>query len=361
MFLAHLERWLAGSTDLDFATVLARGGPLVDDYRSWGRVRVIEPRRAARLTVRVPPLHGMVDRLGLRGWRAPKAVYINTVAPATLRLLGRIDPSATVIVHVHEMEAALRYGLEDSDRRRLFERADHYVAASQAVAVNLVGNHGVDAARVSVHHEFIEPVAPLGGDDRRSARRDLGLPEDAFVVGGSGMLEWRKAPELFVRVASDLRKRSDRPLAFVWVGGTDHGPLWAPLDHEAHHLGVEDVVRFVGAQEQPGDWFRVLDAFALTSREDAFPLAALEAASAGVPVVTFDTGGMVEFVGDGEHGVVVPYPDTGAFADALAALAGDDDGRRAVGSAAAAAVRARHVTAVGAPRLWADVETWIRG
>jgi len=284
-------------------------------------------------------------------------VYVNTVATPTLRVLAEVDPAATVVLHVHELEAALRYGIDDEGRRLVRERPDHYVAASQAVADNLVERHGVDRDRIAVHHEFVAPVGPPA--DRTGARRRLGLPEDAFLVVGSGMLEWRKAPDLFVRLAADLAARADREVCFVWVGGATTGPTWAPIDHEAHHLGVAEAVRLVGVQERPGDWFAVADAFALTSREDAFPLAALEAASAGVPVVTFDTGGMVELVGDGEGGAVVPYPDTGAMADVLAALAADRDAARSVGAAAAERVRARHLTDVAAPALWADLAVWL--
>lgn len=343
IFLANLQGWLTEHTDLRFGTLLARGGPLADEY---GDVRVVErPWAPVRVTGRWAPLQRAVDRRTIGEWHQAAAVYVNTLAPATLRLAELLD--GTQIVHVHEMEAALRYGLDAAALRRLLDRAAHVIAASTAVADNLVANHAVAADRIAVHHEFVVPVDPPA--DVAAARRELGISEDAFVVGGSGMLEWRKAPELFVRLAADLRRRTDRPSSFVWVGGTDHGPLWAPLDHEARHLGVEDVVRFVGAKDRPGDWFRVLDAFALTSREDAFPLAALEAASAGVPVVTFDTGGMVELDGV----VVVPYPDTEAFADALLALE-PDAGRRV-----AETVRSRHVTDVAAPRLWTDLARWL--
>jgi glycosyltransferase involved in cell wall biosynthesis len=368
VFLANLQRWLDVETDLAFATVLARGGPLVAAYLSHGPVRVLDGGwTPARLVERglgrvgrsdaAERVRAVRDRRRLGDWSTIPAVYVNTVATSTLRVLAQVPASTTVVVHVHEMEAALRYGIGDDDRRLLVERPQHYVAASVAVADNLVANHGVSRDRIAVHHEIIEPVDPPG--DRAAARRRLGLPEDAFVVGGSGMTEWRKAPDLFVRIAAELRARTGRPLCFVWVGGATAGPEWVPLDHEARHLGVDDVVRFVGGQHRPGDWFGVLDAFALTSREDAYPLAALEAVSASVPLVTFDTGGIVELVGDGEHGVVVPYPDTAAFADALAGLAEDDDARRALGAAGAAAVRSRHVPEVGAPPLWADLATWI--
>lgn len=359
VFLANLQQWLASHTDLRFATLLARGGPFVDDYRRHGPVTVLErPWAPARLVDRVGPLRSAWDRLGLRQHRAP-LVYVNTMAPSTLRLLAAVPAEATVVAHVHEMEAALAYGLDDGARAVLRDRPDHYIAASRAVADNLSANHEVDPERISVHHEFVGPVAPVDPLSRPAARRALGLAEDAFVVVGSGMLEWRKAPELFVRLAADLQAEIQRPLAFVWVGGTDHGPLWAPLDHEARHLGVAEITHFVGTQPDPGAWFRLADAFALVSREDAFPLAALETASAGVPLVTFDTGGMVELVGDDAGGAVVAYPDTAGMAEVLARWAGDDEERRRQGSVLAERVRTRHVTEVAAPALWADLERWL--
>lgn len=362
VFLANFQRWLAAHTDLDFATVLTRGGPLLDQYRRWGPVRVLDPRwtvprmgqQALARVGRPGPaaaLRAQRDRSHLRAWRSPRLAYVNTASPATLRVLPLLAPSTPVLAHVHEMEVALRYQLSPAERALLLERTDRFVAASQAVADNLVEQHGVAVDRIAVHHEFVEPVPPADPSERRRLRTALDIDPDAFVVVGSGMTEWRKAPDLFVLLAHELRRRTDRPLAFRWVGGATAGPEWWPLDHEAHHLGVADLVRFVGPQDDPGRWFRAGDAFALTSREDAFPLAALEAASAGLPVVTFDTGGMAEFVTGTGGGAVVRYPDVGAFAAALAGLADDDAARRRCGDAAARAVRARHLTEVAAPRL----------
>lgn len=364
MFLAHLQRWLAANDDLAFATVLTRGGPLLDDYRRRGEVRVLDarwstPRIAQQGLARVgldgasTSVRRLRDRTHLRGWGAVPLVYLNTASPATLRVLAQVRSSATVVAHVHELEVALRYQLDPAERALLLERPTCFFAASQAVADNLVDRHGVDPARVEVHHEFIEPVAPVAGADRPAARRALGLDPDAFLVVGSGMTEWRKGPDLFVGLAAELRAAVDRPVQLVWVGGATAGPTWWPLDHEARHRGVADVVRFVGSQDDPGAWFRVADAFALTSREDAFPLAALEAASAEVPLVTFDTGGMVELVGAAGAGAVVPYPDLAGMAAVLAGWATDEAARRQAAATLAAHVRAHHLVEVAAPRLTA--------
>lgn len=362
VLLAHLRRWLADHDDLAFATVLTRGGPLLDDYRRWGDVRVLDarwsiPRIAQQGLARVglgtaaAGLRRLRDRTHLRGWRPIPLVYLNTASPATLRVLAQVPPTATVVAHVHELEVALRYQLDAAERALLLERPAVFFAASQAVADNLVERHGVDPGRIEVHHEFVEPVAPCTGADRDAARRALGIDPAAFVVVGSGMTEWRKGPDLFVALAAELRAHTDRPVALVWVGGATAGPTWWPLDHEAHHRGVADAVRFVGAQDDPGAWFRVADAFALTSREDAFPLAALEAATAEVPLATFDTGGMVELVAAAEAGAVVAYPDLGAMAGVLAGWADDEDERRRHAAALASHVRAHHLVDVAAPRL----------
>ncbi len=362
VFLANLERWLAENTDLDFATVLARGGPLADDYRRGGPVRVLDARwSVARVAQQgfarggwgraADAVRAGRDRSHLRSWRRAPVTYVNTMSPATLRVLAQIDRSSLVVAHVHEMQAALHYQLDVQDHRLFVERPDRYLAASQAVATNLIERHAIDPERIQVHYEFVEPVAAANADERAEERRHRGIPTEAFVVGASGMTEWRKGPDHFVRLAAELRRRTDRPLWFVWVGGAESGPEWWPLDHEAHHLEVDDIVHFVGQQDDPGSWYRLFDVFASTSREDAFPLAALEAATAGVPVATFDTGGMVEFVTERGAGLVVPYPDVAGFADALAALAGDEQRRAVLGDAAAAGARAHHLTDVAAPRL----------
>ncbi|MBL8778114.1 MAG: glycosyltransferase family 4 protein [Acidimicrobiales bacterium] len=372
VFLANFQRWLAAQGDLPFVTALTRGGPLLAEYRQWGPVRVLDPRwtalRVAQHGLARAGLGGPASRLRaardrgrLRTWRDAPFVYLNTASPATLRTLALVPPTATVVAHVHELEVALRYQLAPAERTLLLERPRRFIAASQAVADNLVATHGVAASRIEVHHEFVQPVPPVDPERRGPLRAAAGIDPEAFVVIGSGMTEWRKGPDLFVALAAALRERTDRPLAFLWVGGATAGPTWWPLDHEARHLGVDRVVRFLGAQDDPGAWFRLADAFALTSREDAFPLAALEAATAGVPLVTFDTGGMVELVHDGGAGAVVPYPDVEAFADVLAGWSADETERRRLGAAAAAHTRAHHVTEVAAPvlrRALQDLGAW---
>ena len=369
--LLHLQRALADDGSWAFATLLANGGVHVEAFASLGPTRVVDdgwgPGRVAQQALaragraRAATAVRTARDLRVRR-RLPSAsvVYVNTLSPETVRIARTvISDEHLVVVHVHELEAALRYRIPAGPLAALLGRADRVIAASGAVRDNLVAAHAVTEERIVVHHELVAPVLSLSPDSRGERRAACGIDADTFVVVGSGRLEWRKGPDLFVRIAHDLRRlRPEVPVRFVWVGGVTDGPDWWPLDHDIEHLGLRDSVLLVGEQDEPGRWFGLADVFALTSREDAYPMAVLEAATAGVPFVTFDNGGIVELAARCDA-PVVDYPDTAAFAAALGELTAPE--LRARRGEAAREAAAAHVVEAAAPALIADLAAWRRG
>jgi glycosyltransferase involved in cell wall biosynthesis len=178
------------------------------------------------------------------------------------------------------------------------------------------------------------------GATRIGVRSELGLADNAFVVGGSGTTDWRKGPDLFVATARALVARSpDRPIHFVWVGG-DPKPIGL-LRRDVERAGLSGRVTFVGKVADAWRYHSAFDAFLLTSREDPFPLVCLESARLSVPTVCFaGAGGMPEFVED-DAGCVVPYLDLQAAAGALFALSGSEGLRAGLGRRAAQKVDER--------------------
>ena len=159
---------------------------------------------------------------------------------------------------------------------------------------------------------------------------------------GSGLDEWRKGTDLFIRCAHQVGEITSREVQFIWVGG------WlsesAKIEHLelANTLGVADRIRFTGMVENPMDYYQVCDVFNLTSREDPFPLVCLEAASLGKPVICFaDAGGMPDFVED-DAGFVVPFGDIESMASKIVRLSEDSQLRDKMGSRAQVKVLARH-------------------
>jgi glycosyltransferase involved in cell wall biosynthesis len=75
-------------------------------------------------------------------------------------------------------------------------------------------------------------------------------------------------------------------------------------------------LKWLGVRDDVGELMAAADVFLLPSREDPFPNVVIEALAAGTPVVAFaDTGGAPEALTDGA-GVVVPYLDVDAMAQA---------------------------------------------
>ncbi len=79
-------------------------------------------------------------------------------------------------------------------------------------------------------------------------------------------------------------------------------------------LGLTDRVVLTGARADVGVLLPALDVFALSSRQEAAPLAVLEAMLAGLPVVATGCGAVADLVTDGKDGYVVPVGDDAALA-----------------------------------------------
>lgn len=373
IIMLHLARWLRANTDLDFELLFLQGGELEEEFRSLARVWILDEWDPPRPAVVLDSLawkfglerHAPMIRTRALRWRMRRArhfdlVYVNTAGSVRpLRYLPLDDP--IVLTHVHELSVGLDFHLPPEDRELISEVTRHYIAVSDAVARETERAFGAAPDAITRQYGFIElPPEDAPAGETAALRGTLGIPEDAAVVGAAGLTHWRKAPDLFVQIARLVRERGHGPMPhFVWVGGESGGPELEPVRYDVEHAGLGEHVHFVGHQADPVPWFRLFDVLLLPAREDAFPLVCLEAASIGVPIVCFDNGGMPEFVGDGERGFVVPYPDLGAMADRTIALLDDPGLRERLGAAAKAKARAENGVDVGAAAIHEVVRQWL--
>ncbi|MBX3286971.1 MAG: glycosyltransferase family 4 protein [Actinobacteria bacterium] len=363
IYLHHLLGWLDRNADVPTRLLSLRDGGLEESFRALTDLHVVgEPlpvqvRRGSRPLTRA--------RNAIRAARIGPAdpgslVYINTSwSVRALRYLPR--HRGPVVAHVHELEVGLDYDLPPEDRAVLFGRSTHWIAASGAVARNLTDRWGVPADEIHVHHEMIDVAAPgrVPEPEVAARRAELGLGPDDVLAGTAAVLNWRKAPDLFVEVAARaIREHPERTLHLAWVGLDPDSPQARHVRRDAVRAGIGDRLHLVAASDRPEAWMRAFDLFVLPAREDAYPLACLEAAAAARPIVCFDAGGMPEFVA-ADAGVVVDFPDVGAMARAVADIGADQDLRRRLGAVARARVVARHDTSVAAPRWWETVSAWM--
>lgn len=164
----------------------------------------------------------------------------------------------------------------------------------------------------------------------REFRARLGLPADAFVLCRVARFEPVKGMEYPVRAMALLLPNLPEA-RLVLVGD---GPTFPEVQALARRLGVERHVLLTGAVKETHEVLGASDVFLHTSVIDELTLAALEALAAGLPIVAFRNGPIVEeAVTHGENGLLVPSRDTSALAKALLALARDPETRRQLGEA----------------------------
>lgn len=366
--LLNFQRWLRKHTKVKFVTILRRGGPLEADFAELGETFLIEgswnrPSLRARIANRLGLTTSQFEK-GLAAFRdrSHRLIYSNTVTNGSvLRALAR--PGLQVITHVHELD----YWIEESGARNWKEVLRHttkFVAVSEAVSENLQ-EHGIAADRIEVVHEFIstEPgTQSIVRNESATSRAQLGIPEDAFIVGGSGSETWRKGKDLFVQLAGLLKNRSPgRSFRFVWVGWQGDEEDQQQLKRSMEEAGVADSLQWTGEVANPLDYFACFDVFALVSREDPFPLVCLEAALLEKPILCFaGAGGTPELVEE-DSGFVVPYLDLNAMADKLLLLRENEGLRRKMGACGAVKVRERFSLDVLAPRLYHLIENLLDG
>ncbi len=212
-------------------------------------------------------------------------------------------------------------------RRLLLRGAARVICPSQTLVRTAGGVWRLPSNRVCYLPNGVDTTRFSPGDGQ-VLRRRLGWGPSEVVVGTVGQLRGEKNQDRLLRnwaaVAAGRRTR------LVIVGD---GPMRQPLEDRARELGVADRVHFAGAADEPVEWYRAMDVFALSSDTEQMPIAVLEAMAVGLPVVGTDVGDVRTMVCPENRERVVPLGDEDAYAAALATLMDDAGARAALGRA----------------------------
>ncbi|UNZ16819.1 glycosyltransferase family 4 protein [Streptomyces sp. 891-h] len=320
------------------------------------RVRTLLPTPRVARTARALAFRYGCDR-----------VWFGAAAPLGL-LAGRLGLPSVATTHGHEMWWAALPGTRQL-LRRIGETAGvvtHLTAYSRARTAGAFGPRA-RAARL-VPGVDAELFRPGGRDQTRAIRRELGVGEGPLILTVSRLVR-RKGQDTLIRAMP--RVRAAVPGATLLIVGS--GPHERALRRMVRRLpGLpEGAVVFAGsrAHEELPPCYAAADIFAMPCRTRRLGLEAeglgivcLEAAAAGLPVLTGKSGGAPEAVLDGESGHVVDGRDVDAVAVRLVGLLGAPRTAAAMGARGRAWVTAEWSWDATAGRLRSllshTVETW---
>ncbi len=255
----------------------------------------------------------------------PHVVHANTLRTLPEAMVAR-TLGLPVVVHVHELP---RPGAKRTLALRAASMtADVLVVVSEAVARVVRAHAG--GTPVLVAYNGI-PASPRGRGTSTSP-----------TVGTIGTVCHTKGTDIFLEAAALAHQRCPE-LRFEHIGQSgldDDVEFERRVSTLAGSAELRDAVSLLGrrpALEGLDRW----EIFVLPSRQDAFPLASLEAMAAGVPVIATAVGGLPEQIEHLESGVLVEPESPRALADWIVRLHKDRDLRERLATAAASRVQDR--------------------
>jgi glycosyltransferase involved in cell wall biosynthesis len=215
----------------------------------------------------------------------------------------------------------------------IYKRVTHIIVPSKGTAAELAREYPEARGKIRVINNPVdtEGMRRPCNFDGDAVRQSLRFAKDDIILifVALGHYERKGLPILL----DALTQVGDRKLKLLVVGG--QAMLVREYTAKARRLGLANRVIFTGNQEDIRPYLWSADAFVLPSHYEAFPLVVLEAAAAGLPLITPLLNGVEELIRDGENGLVITQASE-SVAAALRHLIGlDRSALKAMGSRAA--------------------------
>ena len=192
------------------------------------------------------------------------------------------------------------------------------VADASVIKRQLVEQHGVDPAKIEVIGSAVDLEKFRPPRDRTRFRREIGVGEDAPLIGNVGMIRPDKGQLELVKAAPVVfEKRPDA--RFVIVGqGTGILKRGINVRKAIERAGLADKIIMAGYRWDTPVVYAACDMIVIASlRTEASPIVLREAFASGRPVIATKVGDIPEIVQHRENGLLIEPGDTQALAAAI--------------------------------------------
>ena len=170
---------------------------------------------------------------------------------------------------------------------------------------------------VGVNTERLKPSGP-----DTNLRKELGIPDNAFIVLTVGELNANKNQRVIVQALARLH---DPDIHYILCGKGDELEALKALSAQ---YGLNGHVHFLGYRKDLYGIYTQSDVFAMPSKREGLPVSSLEAMYCGLPLITSNIRGLCDVNAHGENGLLYPSDDVKGFAEGIHSVIHDQDMRR---------------------------------
>lgn len=165
-----------------------------------------------------------------------------------------------------------------------------------------------------IHGIGINTARLTPGENRNDIRKELGLPDNAFLVLSIGELNENKNQKTIIDAIAEI---NDPDIHYILCG---KGEQLVNLQSQAATAGIEKNVHFLGYRTDVVDICSQSDVYVMPSHREGLPVASLEAMYCGLPLVTSNIRGLVDVMKNGVSGYMYSPDDVYGFADGIKKL-----------------------------------------
>lgn len=147
--------------------------------------------------------------------------------------------------------------------------------------------------------------------DREAKRREIGVPEDCFLLLSVGELNKNKNHQIVIKA---LAKLNDPNIHYAIAGVGDKKDCLLKLSED---LGVSRQIHMLGYRTDVAQLYRAADLFCFPSYREGLGLAAIEAMASALPIVTSNVHGINDYSINGVTGYKCSPNDSDEIAKAI--------------------------------------------
>ena len=259
----------------------------------------------------------------------PDIVYAHSSKAGAVARIADIGINNHCIYNPHGWAFNMRCSEKKQKMYALIEKiaalfCEKIICISDAEKQSAVNRGICKASKTAVIYNGIDIEKYRDRKKSKVCRKDLGIPEDAIVVGMVGRLSQQKAPDIFIRVAKKIKETI--PLAhFIIVG---NGEQEEEIRKYAEDNKFLDALHITGWVDNPMDFVDLFDVACLLSRWEGFGLAIPEYMLSGKPVVASNVDAIPNIVNDHINGLLVCVDDVDGTYKAIMDLIGNSNLRQ---------------------------------
>lgn len=317
------------NADLDWYVIFLEDGPMVEQIKTLGVAvavfpsgRLREPHRFMQ-TITAIAAFAKQERLDLLlGWMWKAHLYSGLAA-------------------IRAGLPALWYQQELPDDKNLLKRIVNLIPAQGVMTLTKAGKTAQEHIYPYRHTRQVYPGVNIDRFNpeilptQEEARQQLDLPLDIPLIGIVGRLQRWKGIHTLIEAMPDILRRFPDARCAIVGGKHDLEPDYLDsIEAKISELNLEDRTILAGFQQNVPVWMQAMDVIVHASDNEPFGLVVVEAMALGKPVVAGAAGGPTEIITPAVDGLLAPYGDAGALADAILRYLDDREFARCMGAAA---------------------------